>query len=78
VAPQQRDDQPDFAMATILLDIHADVKVIKSKIVDLTEDRRDHEDRIRRLERFRNAWPSLAGIAAAAAVAAVAVTFLHP
>lgn len=55
-----RDDQPNIELAALLLDIQGDVRVIKSQTQRLDEDRKDHETRIRRLERFRYAWPSTA------------------
>lgn len=56
-------------MATMLLEMRGDIKVIKSQTADMREASKDHEARLRKLERFKYAIPGSAAIAAGAAVA---------
>lgn len=67
-------EDPDFAMAALLFEMHGDIKVIKAQTAASNEVQKDHENRLRGLEKFRYAIP---GVALIGAVATALVAF-HP
>lgn len=70
-------EDPDFALAAVLFEMHGDIKVIKANTQQQKELNTDHEKRLRKLERFRYAWPSAAAISALVGVGLLATAVFH-
>lgn len=59
----------------IKLGAHMDAMTSRNLIADQLHA--DHETRLRKLERWRYAWPSTAGLAALAAIVSTALAVVH-